>query len=262
MDIIYPSTSIKAKKKKEQNKDPKIYPQGYFKPKHCKWCEKTFTPNAPSEHYCSDNCKHKGAVDSHLLNAYGITIYQYDKIWVEQKGLCKLCGSDGLKRVSHNNSVPLVIDHDHKTHKVRGLLCHTCNTAIGQLNDDPVLIKKALDYVKMDHNIPTSTETRNRITRNRKTSNVTVTESRHIIDLFLKGFNRKQISDITKISEGHIKGIVTKTTKVGRKLWDTYYKDLGSSTTIPNGSTPQANGGGSGSPLTGNAEGDDIVSSA
>lgn len=39
------------------------------------------------------------------------------------------------------------MDHDHKTGKVRGLLCTPCNTGIGMLQDDPEIVKKALDYL-------------------------------------------------------------------------------------------------------------------
>lgn len=40
-----------------------------------------------------------------------------------------------------------VVDHDHKTSKFRGYLCHKCNRGIGFLNDDPLLVLKAADYL-------------------------------------------------------------------------------------------------------------------
>jgi hypothetical protein len=40
------------------------------------------------------------------------------------------------------------IDHDHKSGKVRGLLCSCCNTGIGFLKDDPRIMRKAADYVE------------------------------------------------------------------------------------------------------------------
>jgi hypothetical protein len=60
---------------------------------------------------------------------YGITIADYDRMFDEQNGLCAVCGSDkalGRGRRFH-------VDHDHITGKVRGLLCHLCNTAIGRI---------------------------------------------------------------------------------------------------------------------------------
>lgn len=52
-----------------------------------------------------------------------------------QGGACPICrraftwNGDGLR---------FIIDHDHETGKVRGLLCHRCNTGLGQLWDDDV----------------------------------------------------------------------------------------------------------------------------
>jgi hypothetical protein len=42
----------------------------------------------------------------------------------------------------------LAVDHDHKTGKVRGLLCHKCNKSIGGLQDSVVLLRKAADYLE------------------------------------------------------------------------------------------------------------------
>jgi len=49
---------------------------------------------------------------------YGITIEQYDGMVTKQNGKCAIC----------EHSCRLVIDHDHLTNKVRGLLCHRCNS--------------------------------------------------------------------------------------------------------------------------------------
>jgi len=257
MEIIYPKVSNVAKQ--YQRKDAKIYPQGYFKNKPCKWCNTDFKPYAPSEHYCSDMCKERGKLNSDLINKYGITVQQYEQLWLAQKGLCAICGKDGKHRSAHNKSIPLVIDHDHKTHNVRGLLCHTCNTAIGQLNDDIALLTKAIEYITKKPVITTDSSLKHVLTRGRQTTNVTKTQGREIIELHLQGLSKIAIANKVNISEGVVKGIITKTTKAGRKLWETYYKNLESATTIPYGSTSQANGDGSGSPLTDNAEGDDIV---
>jgi hypothetical protein len=64
----------------------------------------------------------------------------------EQKGLCAIC----QKPPSGNTAVNgrMCVDHDHKTGKVRKLLCFNCNTAIGKLNDDPELFKRAINYLE------------------------------------------------------------------------------------------------------------------
>jgi hypothetical protein len=53
--------------------------------------------------------------------AYGITVSEVEAMRVLQSGVCALC------RLRPSNR----IDHDHTTGKVRGLLCNSCNTALG-----------------------------------------------------------------------------------------------------------------------------------
>ena len=46
----------------------------------------------------------------------------------------------------------LVIDHDHETDRVRGMLCRRCNAALGMLRDDPAIMDAAADYVRRSLN--------------------------------------------------------------------------------------------------------------
>ena len=62
-----------------------------------------------------------------LKREYGITPKEYDKLFISQKGLCAICGGKA------NGHGRLGVDHNHKTLKVRGLLCFTCNTTIGTI---------------------------------------------------------------------------------------------------------------------------------
>ena len=51
---------------------------------------------------------------------------------------CVICGSEE----------PLVVDHDHKTGKVRGMLCNHCNRGLGHFCDDPELMEFAAEYLR------------------------------------------------------------------------------------------------------------------
>lgn len=61
---------------------------------------------------------------------YGITVDEYDGMLAAQGGVCKLCG--GLPKGKR-----LHVDHCHKTLRVRGILCTSCNTTIGKLERIP-----------------------------------------------------------------------------------------------------------------------------
>lgn len=72
------------------------------------------------------------------LVRYGLTEAEYQRLLKKQKNACAICL--GKK--------PLVVDHCHETNVVRGLLCSTCNSAIGKLKDDPEVIERAAKYVR------------------------------------------------------------------------------------------------------------------
>lgn len=78
-----------------------------------------------------------------LEKLYGITLEHYEQLFDNQKGGCAICGV-------HQSSIktPLHIDHDHKTKKVRGLLCHKCNRGIGLFQDSTDILQKAREYLE------------------------------------------------------------------------------------------------------------------
>lgn len=73
---------------------------------------------------------------------YGITIDDYDALHAMQDGKCAICERSSRRR--------LHVDHDHVTGLVRGLLCNSCNLALGQLGDDHERVRRAADYLKRD----------------------------------------------------------------------------------------------------------------
>jgi hypothetical protein len=123
------------------------YPNGYFKQKECKTCKSPFTPEAPSRLYCSDACKGKNA---YYRRNYGIEDADVETMKKQQDYKCYLCLSPGFLIGKKNHSEKLAVDHDHATGKVRKLLCHNCNRALGLMKDNPELLRKAAQYVE-DH---------------------------------------------------------------------------------------------------------------
>jgi len=83
------------------------------------------------------------AWEAHIRARYGMSKERYERLLWEQGYACAICG-----RPEADLTVRMAIDHDHDTGKVRGILCHMCNTAIGKFKDSPELLEKAAAYIR------------------------------------------------------------------------------------------------------------------
>lgn len=72
---------------------------------------------------------------------YAMTPAEVEALLAKQGGRCAICGADDP------GPRGFVVDHDHATGRVRGMLCVKCNTGIGLLRDDPALLRRALEYL-------------------------------------------------------------------------------------------------------------------
>jgi hypothetical protein len=79
--------------------------------------------------------------NAHLQNRYGITNDDYLKLLSNQKGVCKICKEKSTR-------LRLLVDHNHKTGKVRGLLCERCNSLLGRVNDNSQILENASAYLR------------------------------------------------------------------------------------------------------------------
>lgn len=87
----------------------------------------------------------------HRYHALTIELLKYLRSF-EHKG-CFICGRQNLK------GRRLVIDHDHNTGKVRGLLCYSCNSTLGKLRDNPPEHSPFYQYLAKALSIPNATNT-------------------------------------------------------------------------------------------------------
>lgn len=78
--------------------------------------------------------------DQHRLKRYGLTPEAFAALLTEQGSRCAICRSLMVEEV--------IVDHDHETGRVRGLLCRPCNSGIGHLGDDPARVRAALAYLE------------------------------------------------------------------------------------------------------------------
>jgi hypothetical protein len=72
---------------------------------------------------------------------YKISLEEYIQMYNNQKGCCAIC----------DIYFPILrIDHDHTTNKIRGLLCHLCNTGMGLLKDNTEILQRAIKYLNKE----------------------------------------------------------------------------------------------------------------
>jgi len=83
---------------------------------------------------------------------WGITPTRYAEILRAQGGGCAICLASDSGR-HRRRQLRLEIDHCHTSGRVRGLLCVRCNLAIGQFNDDPALLLRAIGYLQQTQQV-------------------------------------------------------------------------------------------------------------
>ena len=106
-------------------------PQGRHS--YCKTC---FNTQARGKHRNVPVARRRS---QNLKTRYGITSEDFRALIDTQHGDCLLCEQPlaGKRKV---------VDHDHNTGKVRGILCHRCNVMIGGM-DDHAWLRRALEYI-------------------------------------------------------------------------------------------------------------------
>jgi hypothetical protein len=77
--------------------------------------------------------------NTYLSQVVGITWQDYERLYKEQEGRCKIC-----KKWSER----LHIDHNHASGRFRGLLCFSCNAGIGLFGDNVLWLMRAVLYLK------------------------------------------------------------------------------------------------------------------
>lgn len=81
--------------------------------------------------------------DRNYKSAYGISLKDVEAMLESQDGKCAVC----LTEISLEGKATARVDHCHITGKVRGLLCHKCNVAIGCLGDNINGLQRAMAYL-------------------------------------------------------------------------------------------------------------------
>ena len=98
---------------------------------YCRPCHNTRSRESVERRYGSTR-------HFHLKRRYGISAAEADSMLKAQMGVCAICLTPG----------PEHVDHDHKTGRVRAILCFNCNGGLGQFKDRPDLLRRGADYLE------------------------------------------------------------------------------------------------------------------
>lgn len=85
------------------------------------------------------------ARDAYFKRVYGSSLAEFEIMFKKQKGRCCICNISKTKIFKGKSF--LMVDHNHKTGKIRGLLCHMCNLGLGYFGDNKKNLRKALRYL-------------------------------------------------------------------------------------------------------------------
>ena len=107
--------------------------------RYCTGCGKRYHSTHLNKYYLCNYCTKK---KSHLKRKYNLSLEEYNQLLHKQDDSCAIC-----KRTMSTLPISLAVDHDHKTNRVRGLLCNACNAALGLLKDSKLLLNRALSYL-------------------------------------------------------------------------------------------------------------------
>lgn len=91
--------------------------------------------------YNCRKCSLQQGKESKYRMRYGLELEEKEKMIFLQNNKCLICGDNVF------GSKKAVVDHDHKTDKVRAILCQNCNKGLGCFKDDPELLEKAKAYL-------------------------------------------------------------------------------------------------------------------
>jgi hypothetical protein len=107
----------------------------------CKACQKEYEREYRERTGYSRNWEH------HLKSKYGITGQDYHDMAAAQNHVCAVCNRPETITYA-NKTRRLAVDHDHRTGKVRGLLCAKCNVMLGYARENSDYLASAMMYLR------------------------------------------------------------------------------------------------------------------
>lgn len=111
----------------------------------CGVCHRIFNKRTIPQHEYSRNWQ--------LKKKYNLEPIEFEVLWEAFMGKCGICDVKMVMPIRGNGQPrnACVIDHNHETGNIRGLLCNSCNKALGLFNDSVLLLRSALTWIEYSH---------------------------------------------------------------------------------------------------------------
>lgn len=135
-----------SNKRKEDRQKNNEATNAYHRAYYARNREKCLNSNAKWRKRYPD--KYAAYLERTRLKRHGITKDQFDSLLAAQNGRCAICGCED----------DMVIDHCHDTGAVRGLLCQSCNKALGFVQDNLDILNNAIKYLGITYLSPLEIE--------------------------------------------------------------------------------------------------------
>lgn len=108
-----------------------------------------------NKYYAKNYCEHhynytpvkKKARKKYNLKMYNLTPEEYEQMLKNQDNKCAICNNYQTTTKPNGEIRDLDVDHNHKTGKIRGLLCGSCNTGLGLLKEDVLILQNVIKYL-------------------------------------------------------------------------------------------------------------------
>lgn len=114
--------------------------QFYFQRRSCKPCvcehQRRFRNSRPDYNHARN-----------LQRRYGINADEYQSLLTSQNFSCPICEVEISDIVEYKGKRPSVVDHNHETGEVRGILCSKCNLVLGHARESTDILYKAIVYL-------------------------------------------------------------------------------------------------------------------
>lgn len=133
--LPYSKICGKCKEEKLISEYYKMRGEGLRKSDYNSFCKYCHNRRSPKEQVMQRNAK------ARIKREFGLSIEEYRQYFEDADYKCSVCDS------KHK----LVLDHCHSTGIIRGVLCHNCNTALGHVKDNILILKGLINFLEKSY---------------------------------------------------------------------------------------------------------------